>query len=178
MNSRFLDGMAVPEAKAAMAERLEADGAGARMVNFRLRDWGVSRQRYWGCPIPVIKCGSCGVVPVPEDQLPVTLPGRRLLRQAGQSAPPPSHLEAHDLPRLRRTGGAGNGHVRHLFRVVLVFRALLFPRLRKPAVHPRRSRLLDAGGPVHRRHRARHPAPAVFPLLHSGTTPLRLYRGG
>ena len=74
MNSRFLDGMAVPEAKAAMAERLEADGAGARMVNFRLRDWGVSRQRYWGCPIPVIKCGSCGVVPVPEDQLPVTLP--------------------------------------------------------------------------------------------------------
>ncbi len=58
----------------AFAERFERQGRGQRRVNYRLRDWGVSRQRYWGCPIPVIYCGKCGAVPVPEDQLPVVLP--------------------------------------------------------------------------------------------------------
>ncbi|MCA3561721.1 MAG: leucine--tRNA ligase [Aestuariivirga sp.] len=74
INSEFLDGMSVPEAKADIAARMEKMGIGERKVNFRLRDWGVSRQRYWGCPIPVIHCASCGIVPVPKDQLPVTLP--------------------------------------------------------------------------------------------------------
>ncbi|TVR09076.1 MAG: leucine--tRNA ligase [Salinarimonadaceae bacterium] len=79
INSRFLDGMSIGEAKEEVASRLEAESRNGsavaeRKVNFRLRDWGVSRQRYWGCPIPVIHCDSCGVVPVPEDQLPVTLP--------------------------------------------------------------------------------------------------------
>ncbi len=74
INSDFLDGMSVPEAKEEIATRMEKMGIGERKVNFRLRDWGVSRQRYWGCPIPVIHCASCGIVPVPKDQLPVTLP--------------------------------------------------------------------------------------------------------
>ena len=74
INSDFLDGMTVPEAKEAIARRMEALGFGERKVNYRLRDWGVSRQRYWGCPIPVIHCAKCGVVPVPKQDLPVTLP--------------------------------------------------------------------------------------------------------
>ncbi|MEQ8667297.1 MAG: leucine--tRNA ligase [Rhodospirillales bacterium] len=74
VNSDFINGMEIADAKAAVADRLEADGIGERAINYRLRDWGVSRQRYWGCPIPVIKCDACGVVPVPDDQLPVVLP--------------------------------------------------------------------------------------------------------
>jgi leucyl-tRNA synthetase len=74
INSDWLDGMEVAEAKQAAISWLEQQGLGKRTVNFRLRDWGVSRQRYWGCPIPVIYCDTCGAVPVPEDQLPVILP--------------------------------------------------------------------------------------------------------
>ncbi|SER51313.1 leucine--tRNA ligase [Sphingobium sp. YR768] len=74
VNSRFLDGMAVEEAKAAVIGRAESEGWGAGKTVFRLRDWGVSRQRYWGTPIPVIHCEGCGVVPVPKAQLPVVLP--------------------------------------------------------------------------------------------------------
>jgi leucyl-tRNA synthetase len=74
IHSGFLNGMTVAEAKEQVARRLEEDGTGERRVNYRLRDWGVSRQRYWGCPIPVIHCKSCGIVPVPKKDLPVTLP--------------------------------------------------------------------------------------------------------
>ena len=74
INSDFLDGMSVPEAKAAAAQRLVDTNSGDTTVNFRLRDWGVSRQRYWGCPIPVVHCDGCGIVPVPANQLPVALP--------------------------------------------------------------------------------------------------------
>ena len=74
VNSEFLDGMDVDSAKTAVIDAFEARDIGTRAINYRLRDWGVSRQRYWGCPIPVIHCPSCGIVPVPEDQLPVELP--------------------------------------------------------------------------------------------------------
>ena len=73
-NSSFLDGLGTAEGKRAAIDALEQKDAGTGVVNWRLRDWGVSRQRYWGCPIPVIHCEACGAVPVPENQLPVVLP--------------------------------------------------------------------------------------------------------
>jgi len=82
-NSEFLDGMTVDAAKEEIASRLEAMGRAERTINYRLRDWGISRQRYWGTPIPIIHCDACGIVPVPDDQLPVALPEDVVIGEAG-----------------------------------------------------------------------------------------------
>lgn len=74
VNSGFLDGMEIHAATEAMMDHMEAHGMGIKVVNYSVRDWLISRQRYWGAPIPIIHCNNCGVVPVPEDQLPVILP--------------------------------------------------------------------------------------------------------
>jgi leucyl-tRNA synthetase len=96
INSRFLDGMSIDDAKAEMARRMEATGRGEVRVNFRLRDWGISRQRYWGCPIPVIHCGDCGIVPVPKADLPVKLPEDVTFERPGN--PLDRHSGWRDVP--------------------------------------------------------------------------------
>ena len=74
VNSHWMDGMTIDQAKADVIAKAQAEGWGVGQTQYRLRDWGVSRQRYWGTPIPIIHCQTCGAVPVPNDQLPVTLP--------------------------------------------------------------------------------------------------------
>ncbi|WP_342278676.1 leucine--tRNA ligase [Candidatus Tisiphia endosymbiont of Myopa tessellatipennis] len=74
INSDFLNGLAVQDAKQKSIKELEKRGLGKRTINYRLKDWGVSRQRFWGCPIPIIYCLTCGITPVPKEQLPIILP--------------------------------------------------------------------------------------------------------
>ena len=85
VDSGSFDGLVGQEARRTVCEFLEKEGLGKATINYRLRDWGVSRQRYWGTPIPVIHCSDCGIVPVPEDQLPVELPLDAQLGENGQS---------------------------------------------------------------------------------------------
>ncbi len=88
VNSGRFDGLPNDRAKEAIIDHLEAQGSGRRTVSFRLRDWGISRQRYWGAPIPMIHCGRCGLVPVPEKDLPVVLPEDADLLEGGNSPLP------------------------------------------------------------------------------------------
>ncbi|MFT5176545.1 MAG: leucyl-tRNA synthetase [Gammaproteobacteria bacterium] len=95
VNSGEFDGLSSDEGKTRVAQWLEERGKGARTVNFRLRDWGVSRQRYWGCPVPMVVCETCGSVPVAEQDLPVVLPED--VQHVGHGSP------LNDLPEFLQT---------------------------------------------------------------------------
>ena len=94
VNSGKYDGLAVPEAKTAIVNDLAAEGLGELRVNYRLHDWCVSRQRYWGPPIPIIHCDACGAVPVPEDDLPVELPNIEDFRPDDSGVSPLARVES------------------------------------------------------------------------------------
>jgi leucyl-tRNA synthetase len=100
-----LDGLPAAEGARRIVERLEAEGRGRVAINYRLRDWGFSRQRYWGCPIPIVHCDACGAVPVPDDELPVLLPEVEDYRPKGR----PPLAQAEDWVRVPcpRCGAAG-----------------------------------------------------------------------
>ncbi|MDS4076874.1 MAG: leucine--tRNA ligase [Candidatus Accumulibacter sp.] len=93
------DGLDYPAALEAIAADLTAKNLGGKKVQFRLRDWGISRQRYWGCPIPIIHCAQCGAVPVPDDQLPVVLPETVTITGAGSPLARLPEFHACDCPR-------------------------------------------------------------------------------
>jgi len=103
-NSGRFDSLPNAQAKEVVADHLETQGLGKRAVSFRLRDWGISRQRYWGAPIPMIHCGRCGIVPVPEQDLPVVLPEDADLLEGGRSPLPT--LEKFVRVSCPRCGGA------------------------------------------------------------------------
>ncbi|MDO8546146.1 MAG: leucine--tRNA ligase, partial [Nitrospirales bacterium] len=105
VNSAQFSGLAVAEGKAKIADYVEAGGFGKRTVNYRLRDWGVSRQRYWGTPIPIIYCQACGTVPVPDDKLPVELPND--VPFTGKGSSPLARVEQFVHVPCPKCGGAG-----------------------------------------------------------------------
>ena len=103
VNSGPFNGMGNREAAEAIADHLEREGLGRRAVNWRLRDWGISRQRYWGAPIPIVYCDRCGIVPVPEEELPVELPLNVEFKPRGGS--PLAECEEFVRTRCPRCGG-------------------------------------------------------------------------
>jgi leucyl-tRNA synthetase len=105
VNSGDFTGMSSPEATRAITERLAEEDRGRFAVNYRLRDWLLSRQRYWGCPIPVVYCDGCGIVPVPDDQLPVLLPEIEDYAPKGKS--PLASAEEWVATECPRCGGGG-----------------------------------------------------------------------
>ena len=179
INSGFLDGLSIEEAKRKAIDWLAAQGLGQAKINFRLRDWGISRQRYWGAPIPVLYCEKDGMVPEREENLPVVLPRRRADQRQGRlTARGGGELRQRRLSQVRGQGAAGHRHHGHLRGVVLVLPPLLLADLRPRHVRAGRRRLLDAGGPVHRRHRARGAPPPLRALLHEGAARPRDAEGG
>jgi leucyl-tRNA synthetase len=179
VNSGRYDDLDCAAATDAIAADLAAKGLGEKKVQFRLRDWGISRQRYWGCPIPIIHCASCGDVPVPDADLPVVLPEDVTITGAGSPLECDARVLRLQLPEMRPAGAARNRHHGYLRRVVVVLPALLLSGQR--AGDGRRARrLLVPGGhrPVHRWHRTRHSAPALRALLDQADARRRAVRRG
>ena len=115
INSEFLDGLTIEAAKDKIAGLLEERGIGERKVNYRMRDWLLSRQRYWGCPIPVIHCETDGIVPVPVDQLPVQLPEDVTFDKPGNPLdhhPTWKHVKCPKCGGRRRARDRHHGHLR------------------------------------------------------------------
>ncbi|MBI4348047.1 MAG: leucine--tRNA ligase, partial [Elusimicrobia bacterium] len=106
-NSPVIDGLPTPEAKAKMLRHLEEKGLGKPRVTYKLRDWVFSRQRYWGEPIPIVHCAGCGIVPVPEDQLPVLLPDVQDYRPTGTGESPLAAIEDWVKTKCPACGGPG-----------------------------------------------------------------------
>ena len=169
VNSGRFDGIDNREAYGEIVAWLEAEVKGKPAVNYRLRDWLLSRQRYWGCPIPIVYCEKDGMVEVPDDQLPVELPEVEDYAPKGKS-PLAAVTEWVDTecPKCGGPATPRDRHDGHLRRLLLVLPALPRPSRRGAPVRARAGRLLDGGRQLHRRGRARDPPPDVRALLHEG----------
>ena len=140
INSGFLDGLTVAEAKRKSIDWLVERGLGTGKVNYRLRDWGISRQRYWGAPIPIVYCPKDGTVAERPERLPVVLPAGRPDHREGRLAHRRrAGIRQHDLSPLRRAGPARDGHDGHLRGLVVVLPPVLLaaaPRAAWPTRTP------------------------------------------
>ena len=165
VNSDFLNGMTVAQAKKAIIDRLVEMGVGERKVNFKLRDWVFSRQRYWGEPIPVVHCGKCGIVPVPEDQLPVVLPNVENYEPTDSGESPLSVMTDWVNTTCPHCGGPAQRETDTMPQ--WAGSSWYFMRYCDPHFDGGigRKEALDYWLPVDRRHGAHHPASALQPLL-------------
>ena len=175
VNSGRFDGLPSDQGMQAIADHVEASGWGNRTVSYRLRDWLISRQRYWGTPIPMVHCPACGTVPVPEDQLPVLLPSDAEFKPTGESplAVNLGFVETN-CPQCGGDARRETDTMDTFRRLLLVHDALHQFRLPCWPLRPRADKGVAACGPVHRRSGARRDAPALRPVLHQGVARPRL----
>ena len=171
INSRFLDGMSPAAAFDEVAKRLAKESRGnrpiaQRQVNYRLRDWGISRQRYWGCPIPIIHCEKCGVVPVPEKDLPVTLPEDVTFDRPGNPLDRHPTWKNVKCPQCSGPARRETDTMDTFVEFVLVLHPLHRSVDQKRADRSENGQPLDGGRSIYRRHRARDSASALFALFH------------
>jgi leucyl-tRNA synthetase len=166
VNSGPYNGLSPEEAIAKMTAFAEQKGFGRGEIVFRLKDWGISRQRYWGTPIPVVYCPKDGTVPVPDKDLPVVLPPNPKLTGMGESplAATPEFVNT----TCPKCGGPARRETDTMDTFVLVFLPLLRPAQRQSALRLRKSSLLVSHRPVHWRNHARYFAPALFAFLVQG----------
>ncbi len=170
VNSGEFDGLPAEEGKRRVVERLAELGRGERSVQFKLRDWLISRQRYWGPPIPIIHCSKDGPVAVPEEDLPVLLPDVEDFRPRGTGMSPLATVEEWVNVACPKCGGPARREtdVSDTFlELVVVLPAVPVDRLRRRRVRQGADRCVAAGRHVHRRQRARGPAPAVLAVRHA-----------
>ena len=179
VNSGPFNGQGNEAAKEAITRHLLKKGWAGKKIQYRLRDWGVSRQRYWGAPIPMIYCDRCGIVPVPEEDLPVLLPLEAEITPAGGSPLP--FLKEFIETRCPKCQGPGRRETDTMD--TFVESSWYFDRYTCPDYHQgpldsSRVGLLDAGGSIYRRDRTCGPASSLFPFFYQGPPGSGLAEGG
>jgi len=152
VNSEEFSGIEYKRAGEMITQKLEEMGIGKKTINYRLRDWLISRQRYWGCPIPVVYCDDCGIVPVAESELPVMLPTDVKFTGKGESPLTTSDEFKHAVcPKCGKKSEKRNRHYGYIHRFVMVFPQIYRSKKRSIAVWKGYSGKMDACRPVYRR---------------------------